>query len=226
MAKDFVISVGGSLLVPPAGINSQFLKKFSALILSRAKRGDRFFLVVGGGRTARNYIAAAKQAGKMSSAAGDWLGIAATRLNAQLLKTAFDFAAHPEIIIDPTKPIWTRKKIILAAGYKPGWSTDYVAVLLAKHNNIATIINLSNVDYAYNKDPNRYPDAQKLEKASWLEFQRIIGGVWRPGLNSPFDPVASKEASRQKIKVIIMGGDLKNLAACLRGRPFKGTTIS
>lgn len=226
MAKDFVISVGGSLLVQSSGVNAQFLKKFRSLILSRVKQGDRFFLVVGGGRTARNYLAAAKQVIKVASVAGDWLGIAATRLNAQLLKTVFGEIAYSEIITDPTKPLKTKKRIVLAAGYKPGWSTDYVAVLLAKNNNIKTVINLSNVDYAYNKDPHRYPDAQKLEKVSWLEFQRIIGGEWRPGLNSPFDPIASKEAARQKMKVVIMGDDLKNVAACLRGKNFKGTTIS
>ena len=226
MTKTFVLSVGGSLIAPRNGIDPVFLKKFKKFILSRIKAGDRFFLVIGGGITARVYQRAAGQVAAVSQADGDWLGISATRLNAQLLKTIFGSVASSEIIIDPTKKIKSPKPLVLAAGYKPGWSTDYVAVLIAQSQGIKTVINLSNIDYAYDKDPHQYPDAKKLEEVNWREFKKIVGTKWRPGLNAPFDPIASKEAAKIKMKVVILNGkNLNNLKNLLAGRKFKGTVI-
>ena len=53
----------------------------------------------------------------------------------------------------------------------------------------------------------------------------MIGKKWEPGLNAPFDPVASKEAEKLKIKVFVVGRDLNNLENLLNGKKFKGSTI-
>jgi uridylate kinase len=226
MPKTYVISVGGSLIVPAGGVNVAWLKKFRAFILGAAKSGKRFFLIAGGGVTARAYQAAAKQVAAVAPVSGDWLGISATRLNAQLLKTIFGSFAYPEIIVNPTKSIKARKKIIIAGGYKPGWSTDYDAVLIAKKAGLKTVINLSNIDYVFDKDPKKYPDAKKLTKVGWPEFRNIVGYTWRPGMNLPFDPVASRLAAKEKIRVIVINGfKLANFKACLNGKKFKGTVI-
>lgn len=227
MSQTFVLSVGGSLVAPASGLDVAFLCALKRLLLSRTAKGDRFYLVIGGGMTARRYIQAAQVAGQVSTEARDWLGISATRLNAQLVKTIFGAAAYPEVIADPTRKIKTNKKIIIAAGYKPGWSTDCDAVLLARQNKIREIINLSNIDYAYDRDPKLFPEARRLESISWPEFRKIVGNKWRPGLNVPFDPIASRAAAAGRMKVMIINGQkMKNLAACLAGRKFIGTTIS
>ncbi|MFA5023656.1 MAG: UMP kinase [Patescibacteria group bacterium] len=226
MNKTFVLSVGGSLIVTKEGIDIKFLKSFRAFILGQIKKGYKFYLVVGGGVTARTYIKAALQTTKINSASRDWVGISATRLNAQLVKVILGQIAHSETIIDPTKKIKTVNKVVIAAGFKPGWSTDYCAVLIAKNNGAKTVVNLSNIDYAYNKDPRKFKEAKKLIKATWPEFQKVVGTKWQPGLNVPFDPVASQEAAKNKMKVVILNGqNLKNLERCLDGREFKGTTI-
>ena len=227
MSKNLVISVGGSLIVTSEGIDINFLKRLRFFVLTQIKNGYTFYFVIGGGITARNYIKAAKQIKITNNNDRDWLGISATRLNAQLLKTIFGPLVYPEIIIDPTKKIKTNKKIILAAGYQPGWSTDYVAVLIAKNNGIKTVVNLSNIDYGYTKDPKKYKDAKKIEKISWLDFQKIVGTKWQPGLNAPFDPVASSIARKNKLKVIIMNGqNIKNLQQYLENKKFIGTIVS
>ncbi|MFA5184848.1 MAG: UMP kinase [Patescibacteria group bacterium] len=227
MSKTFVLSVGGSLVVTKAGIDISFLKKFRNFILAQAKLGHKFYLVVGGGATARTYIQAALAVAPADNSSRDWVGIRATRLNAQLLKAIFGAVACPAIVTNPTKPIKTSKKIVLVAGYKPGWSTDHVAVLLAKHNKIGTVINLSNIDYAYDHDPRQFPRAKKLIRTDWPAFRKIVGNRWQPGLNVPFDPIASREAAKHRLKVIILNGKkLRNLAACLADRRFQGTTIS
>src|SRR3989344_8973609 len=113
MQKTYIISLGGSLVVPPAGIDYKFLKKFRELILDQVKKGKKFFLIIGGGVTARNYIAAADKVLKITDEDRDWLGIHSTRLNAHLLRTVFRDVAHPEIIKNPTIKIITDKKIMV-----------------------------------------------------------------------------------------------------------------
>lgn len=232
MLKSLVISVGGSLIVPADGIDIKWLKEFRSFIFRETKKYSKIYLVTGGGSIARNYIKAAKDIYPVNHESSkwentrDWLGISATKLNAQLIKTIFGSLAYPEVIVDPTKTINSSKKIVIVAGYKPGWSTDYVAVLMAKHNKADIVINLSNIDYVYEKDPREFPNAKIIEKISWPNFQKIVGTKWRPGLNAPFDPIASKEAKNSKLKVIILNGkNLKNLEDCLGNKNFKGTTI-
>ena len=226
MSKTYVLSVGGSLIVTKEGVDTKFLRQLRSFIARQVKLGRKFYLVIGGGFTARNYIKAVLATVAVSHADRDSIGIEATHLNAQLLKVSFGDLAHPQIIVDPTRPIKSKKPVVFAAGYKPGWSTDYDAVLIAKNNKIRTVINLSNIDYAYDKDPHRFSAAKKLVSVTWPEFRKIVGNRWQPGLNVPFDPVASREAAKNKMSVIILNGqNLDNLAACLDEKKFCGTTI-
>lgn len=213
--------------MPAAGIDVNFLRHFRSLILKQVRAGHKFYLIVGGGTTARQYIKAAQGVAKIDSDSRDWLGISATRINAQLVKTIFGASAYEEVIMNPTKKIKTAKSIVIISGYQPGWSTDYDAVLVAKRNGAKTVINLSNIDYAYDKDPRKFSDAKKLKEVAWPEFQKIVGTKWRPGLNAPFDPIASRQAARIGLKVIIINGrKIKNLEACLGDKKFVGTVIS
>jgi len=114
----------------------------------------------------------------------------------------------------------------VGAGYKPGWSTDYVSVLAAKTYGVKNIINLTNIDYVYDKNPNQFPDAKPLKEVDWKGFSRIVGSKWTPGLSMPFDPRASKLAARLKLKVIMINGrSLERLEDFLNNKPFIGTTI-
>ena len=222
----YIISLGGSLVVLPEGIDWKFLKGFRRLILKETGKSKKFFIIVGGGATCRKYNEAARQAAKVSQADLDWLGIYSDRLNARLLKTIFGPRAYPEIITDPTAPLSAKSKIIIGSGWKPGWSTDYVATVMAREHKIKTIINLSNIDYVYTGDPKKFKSAKPIKKISWQGFRKIIGNKWNPGLHAPFDPVASRLAEKLGLKVIIMNGKkLGNLGDCLAGKQFTGTVI-
>jgi uridylate kinase len=224
MKNDVIISLGGSIIVPDE-VDVDFLKKFRQLIINQSKT-KRFFIICGGGRTARKYAGAAKQITELKAEDLDWLGIHSTRLNAHLLRTIFRKYAYPKIVKNPTEKIKTNKKVIIAAGWKPGCSTDYDAVLLAKTHGIKTIINLSNIDYAYDKDPRKFPGAEPILRTDWKTFRSYLPKKWDPGLNSPFDPIASKESQKLKLKVIIANGrNIKNLQNILENKDFKGSTI-
>lgn len=228
--KTVVISLGGSLIVPDE-IDAQFVTNFKKLIVGYIKKGYKFVLITGGGKTARKYIEASVKVGNSSVTSDDkdWLGIHATRMNAHFMRTIFRQYAHPRINTNPhdLEDFYDFKEpILVAAGWRPGNSTDYDAVILAKYMNIKKVVNLSNIDYVYNKDPRKFPDAKKIEKISWKDFRKIVGDKWDPGMNAPFDPIASKIAQEENMEVAIMNGkDLINLNNYFDGKKFKGTVI-
>ncbi len=222
-----VISIGGSIVVPKEGIDVEYLKVFRGLIRPLAAAGQRFIIVVGGGHTARAYQKAASAIVKLNPQDVDWLGIHATRLNGQLLRALFRDLALSRVVKDPTKPVRWTEPLMIAAGWKPGWSTDYVATRLAHKFKAKHVVNLTNIDAVYDKDPSRFEDAEPYDKLSWAAFRKLVGDTWSPGMNAPFDPIASKLAHKWGMTVTIAAGkDLKNLKNILTGKKFKGTTIS
>ncbi len=221
-----VLSVGGSIVVPSTGIDVAFLETFRMLIRQEITKGHRFIIVVGGGHTAREYQKAANVVVKLAAEDVDWLGIHATRLNGHLLRALFRTEAVHRVVKDPTVPLRWHDSVLIAAGWKPGWSTDYIAVRLAKKYGASRIINLTNIDAVYDKDPSKYEDAEPIARITWQAFRKIVGSKWEPGANAPFDPVASKLADRWGMEVVIAKGtDLKNLRAILDRKKFQGTVI-
>ena len=222
-----IVSLGGSLIVPKeGGIDVAFLKKFKQFIVKRVARGERFVFICGGGSTARNYQKAARAVGRLSREDVDWIGIHSTRLNAHLLRTIFQRLAHPTVVKNPLAPPRFREPILIAAGWKPGWSTDYCATLLASSLGATTVLNLSDIDYVYSADPRKDPKAVPLPKLDWKTFRKMIGNRWDPGANLPFDPVAAKLAQRLGLTVKMMKGRaFGEIAKALDGKAFKGTVI-
>ena len=229
--ETIIISLGGSLIVPDE-IDWKFLKKFRTVILEEIKKGKKFVIITGGGKTARQYQQAADQIIHLTKDDRDWLGVHATRLNAHLIKTIFRHQAHPRINKNPrtkenlAKHFQHNEKIMVAAGWRPGWSTDYVATILAERFKAKKLINLSNIRYVYNKDPKKYKNAEKIKTINWKDFRQLVGNKWDPGLNLPFDPIAAKLSQEINLAVIIMkGNDIKNLKKMFAGKPFIGTLI-
>jgi uridylate kinase len=227
-SEKFIVSLGGSLIVPDE-IDTKFLKGFKQVIEKNIKQGKQFLFITGGGRTSRRYSEAAKDLGELNTWDLDWLGIHTTRLNAHLMRTIFRKYARPRIITNPLNKSELKGggyKILVAAGYKPGFSTDYDAVLLARHFKVKTVLNLSNIEYVYDKDPRKYKSARPIKNLTWKEFRKLVGNKWDPGLNAPFDPIASKLAEKLSLRVVIMQGkNIKNLANYLAEKKFKGTII-
>lgn len=222
-----VISLGGSLVIPAAGIDTEFLKDFRHLLMPFIKEGQRFILVVGGGVTARIYMQAAKAVAPLEEEDMDWLGIHATRINGHLLRTIFRDVAYPVVVKDPSRstPRWTQS-LLIAAGWRPGSSTDYIAIRMARRHHARLVINLTNIERVYDKDPNKHADAVPFDRVCWRDFRKIVGTEWVPGSNAPFDPIASTWAARWKMKVIVArGSDLKNVKNILQEKAFIGTTI-
>jgi len=221
--KALVISLGGSIIVP-AGIDTDFLKRFRKIILGLEQA--RFVIICGGGKICRNYQNAASEMTEISKEDLDWIGIQATRLNAELVRSIFGETAYEKVIHDPHEEIDNSKRIVIGAGFEPGSSTDLRAVQVAERFDAGMVVNMSNIDYVYDDDPKKNPHAKKLTSITWADFRKLVGSEWAPGLNMPFDPIASKEAEKLGLEVVIIGNDMENLERLLKGKNFKGTTVS
>lgn len=227
MGRVTVISLGGSI-VAPDGVDCEFLRAFCALIAGEAQAGDRrLALVIGGGALARRYQSAYRETLGESGddEAGDRIGIAATRVNAQVVKEVLGKLAPDPVVTDPEHDE-ARGSVVVAGGWKPGFSTDNVAVTLAIRFGAESVVNLSNIAKVYTADPKLDADASPIDHSGWNAFLQITGTTWRPGANTPFDPVAATRAAEAGLRVIVADGrNLENVASILRGQRFEGTVI-
>jgi len=231
MEEIIIISLGGSLIVPEE-IDIEFLKSFKTLILEQVALGKKFVIDTGGGRTCRKYQAAAREIVSDASKEDlDWIGLTVNNVNAQLVRVIFSKDACKKVFYDLTEKDLLESiiqyPIVIGGALEPGHSSDMDAVLAAKTINAKKIINLSNTDYVYDSDPKNNPDAKKIDKISWKGYRALIPEEWNPGLNTPFDPIASKLAEEEGMEVVIMNGKpIDNLANYLKGEKFLGTVIS
>jgi len=223
--EHIIISLGGSLIVPD-DIDTNLLKSFVELIKEYTSKGFKFVVITGGGKICRHYQQAITTISGSNNEQLDTLGIAVTRLNAHLVRACFGDSAYADIIIDPDNIPTTDKPVLVGGGWKPGNSSDLAAVHSAKSIGAKKIINLSNIDYVYNKDPRKFPDAIKIEKNNWSDFRALLPKDWDPGLIVPFDPVAAKEAEALGLEVVIMNGkNIDNLRNYLEGKDFIGSVV-
>ena len=228
-----VLSVGGSIIVPEKP-DVDFLSKFVAMCREwlDQDKSRRLILVAGGGAPARVYQNAYKDVAQAAGTAfdanaADWIGIMATRINAQLVKASFGDYCKNDVVYNPTlDDLKFDGQVLVAAGWKPGFSTDTDAVYLGEKFDAKTIVHLSNIEKVYTDDPRKNPDAKPLDTISWADFRKMVGDEWTPGKNCPFDPIASKKASELGMKVICAGvKSLDNIKAILNDGEFVGTTI-
>jgi uridylate kinase len=221
--------LGGSVIAPER-VDTGFLRGFFAMIRLWLGRNpdSRLILVTGGGAPARVWQAAYRDAAGAEALddEADWIGVMATRLNAQLVKALAGSLCPQDVVTDPSNPGVFVGRVLVASGWKPGFSSDFDAVLLAERFGADTVINLSNIEKVYTADPRTDPLAQPIDAISWPQFRKLVGNTWVPGRNVPFDPVASREAERAGLRVLCAAGkNLENLRKILDGEPFTGTVI-
>ena len=223
--ESIIISLGGSMVVPQ-NPDAEFVIKFKKLILEWIGKGKKFYIIVGGGKVCRIYQESLSKTINASSEILDWMGIYTTNLNAQFLRLAFEEVAASDIFTDPKDALKYSNDVIIGAGWKPGCSTDMDAVLVAKEISATKMINLSSVDFVYDSDPKVNSEAKKFDNLSWKDYRSFISSEWDPGMNLPFDPIASKEAEELGLELVFIGGhNLDSLDNYLKGEKFIGTTI-
>ncbi len=223
---DLVISIGGSILLPEDESISR-LKELAEMLQENTEEKD-LYLVVGGGRTARQYIDWGRRLGA-DEASLDELGIETSRLNARLLIIALEGDVYPVPAekFDEAISAGNHYPMVTMGGTHPGHTTDAVAAMLAERLNADKMINATSVDGVYTDDPKTDKNAEKL---GVLDYDELIDIVTKEehgaGPNVVIDPLAAKIIKRAKIKTYILdGNDLASFEKAIQEEEFVGSII-
>lgn len=201
-----VITIGGSIL-----LKEYDNKKFEAYadVIRELYKEHEIFIVVGGGRPARDYISVVRDMGETESIC-DEIGIQVTRINARLLQLALKDIAFPAIPVNFQQALEysATNKIVVMGGTEPAHSTDAVGSILAEFVGADLVINATSVDGLYDKDPNKYDDAVMFDEVTADKLMEIVSGnETKAGTYEFIDKTAIEIIKRSGIKTVILNGN-------------------
>jgi len=228
-SKKIVMKFGGSVLYKEnMTLNVDLIKNIIGVINSLYEQGHKIAIVVGGGKLARVIIQASDILGHVTTFK-DILAVESTRIHALLVIASLKDKAYllvPRSFEEVGKALST-EKIVVTGGLQPGQSTSAVSALLAEYWGADFLLNLTNVDKVYDKDPHRFPDAKPIDKMTSEELLEIITKQEeKPGKYDLFDVVGCEIIKRSKIKLIfINGSDPENIQKVIDGKPI-GTIVN
>ena len=222
-----VLSVGGSVLVTGEG-DRAYLEGLAGL-LQRLGKEVPLLVTTGGGRTARDYIVLGRELG-LTEVELDEVGIDVTRLHARLLAARIGppCPARPPTTVSEAVHELRQASPVVLGGTEPGHTTDGVAALLAVRVRAARLVNATNVDGVYDRDPRQDPTARRIGRMRWSEFRAMVhaGTSTEAGQNFLFDRLGADLLARAGIPLFVVAGrDLANLESALRGVPFLGSRV-
>ena len=207
-----VIKIGGSLIFEEnRKLKLEKIIKFSQIITEKNKF-DNIIIVCGGGKIAREYINAVRTFTKNETLC-DVFGIEVSRLNSRLIISALKKKAYPLVpkTIEELSLALLHDKIIVMGGLQPEQSTTSVACEVAEYIKAEILIILTDVKGIYDKDPNKYSDAELMTQLTYSELQQLI--LDSKGENQAaageyriFDTVSLQILKRSKIRTIITSG--------------------
>jgi len=139
-------------------------------------------IVIGGGNIWRGLSASHRG---MDRTTADYMGMLATVINALALRSTLDHmgvetrvqtaidmrnVAEPFILGRAIRHLELGRIVIFAAGTgNPYFSTDTTAALRASEIRADVILKATKVDGVYDRDPKKYPDAQRFERLTFSE---------------------------------------------------------
>jgi len=228
-----VVAIGGSLLRPEVEEKHVWLDHLITIVRERVAAGDRLGLVIGGGAPAREGISLAKPLIDDDYHL-DKIGIAATRLNATIIREALTEASISVSGIIPTSvneaaQLLEERPVVVMGGTEPGHTTDAVAIRLAIAVNASKCIIATNVEKVFSEDPRKNPNAKSFDILTHEELQQIVGPAEHKeaGKSSVVDPIAVLEATKANLELnIIDGRKIERIKHTILGSDFEGTKIS
>ena len=218
-----VISIGGSVIFSEDADDNFFLKLKN--LVEKFVKKYRIFLVVGGGKAAREYIKLGRK-NNLNENKLDEIGIEITRVNAKLLANILSISLNkiPKTT-DEAKDL--DSSIVVMGGTTPGHSTDMVGAELSEKINATKFIIATNVDGVFDKDPNKFSDAKQIKEISIKELLEKFGDKWdSAGKNIVIDGPALKIIKRAKIPTFVLNGiKIDQVENVLNNKNFNGTVI-
>ncbi len=215
-----VLSLGGSVFEGTV----EKIRSF-ARVLDEISQDNELFVVVGGGKLARELIKKARELGANETMC-DYLGIAATRINAMLLAYAMKNSAKriPENFIE-AEELGRSYRAVVMGGTFPGHTSDATSALLAEFVNADLFLNATSVEGVYEEDPKKNPNARRFERITPSELVKLVSGSsMEAGANIVIDLLSAKIIERSRIKTIIFRGEPENILKVVRGEKI-GTVV-
>lgn len=191
------------------GIDIHVLDHIAKEIKSLVENAIEVGIVIGGGNIIRGVSAA--QGGIIRRTSGDYMGMLATVINAVAMQEALehiglDTRVQSAIEIKEICESYIYRKairhlekgrvVIFGAGTgNPFFTTDTAATLRAIEIGSDLIIKATKVDGIYDKDPNKFRDAKKLDTLSYNDA--LIGDI------EVMDDTAISLAKDNKLPIVV-----------------------
>ena len=219
-----MVSVGGSVLIP-GNNDSEYISRLAGM-LSSVKDEVQLAVVCGGGRTARYYATTGRELGGDTYQL-DIMGIAATRLNAQLLGVALgDMPERVPETASETAEASEPGRIVVMGGTEPGHTTDAVAMMVAREMGADRVVNATAVDAVYTADPRKDPTAEKIPSMTIERLGELVYKEHDASASSVFDPLGVQIARESRIDISMVDGrNVEELRKAILGQPFDGTFV-
>ena len=221
-----VAAIGGSILLQD--YNAERFKEYAKLLKEQSEEHE-IFVVVGGGKPAREYIGVVRDLGAGEAKCDD-IGIEVTRVNAKLMLLALGDAAYQRVPhnFQEALEFSATGKIVVMGGTEPAHSTDAVSAILAEYVQADMLINLTAVDGLYTKDPKKYDDAELIEEITATDMMGIISGnEVKAGTYEFIDTTAIQMIKRSNLETVIANGnEPQNLIKAIKGEKIGTRVIS
>ena len=221
-----VAAIGGSILLQD--YNAERFKEYAKLLKELSEEHE-MFVVVGGGKPAREYIGVVRDLGAGEAKCDD-IGIEVTRVNAKLLLLALGDFAYQRVPhnFQEALEFSATGKIVVMGGTEPAHSTDAVSAILAEYIQADMLVNLTAVDGLYTKDPKKFDDAELIEEITASDMMEIISGnEVKAGTYEFIDTTAIQMIKRSNLETVIANGnDPQNLIRAIKGEKIGTRVIS
>lgn len=180
--KRVILKIGGEALSGRGnfGIDPETVAWVADQIQEVKSLGAEIGIVIGGGNFWRGNDSYARM---IDRATADYMGMLATVMNALALQDALekrglDTRAMTAIEMHELAEPYIRRRaihhieqgrvVIFGAGTgNPFFTTDTAAALRAQEINAQAVLKATKVDGVYDRDPVRFPDAQKLDRLTY-----------------------------------------------------------
>ena len=229
--KRVMLKISGEALSGPNGFGFDFdiIGRIAREVKSLVDMNIEVGLVVGGGNIWRG-----RSGEGMDRTTADHMGMLATCINALALqdglegigvKTRVQTAIEMKEIAEPfirrraVRHLEKGRVVIFGAGSgNPYFSTDTAAALRAAEIEADVILLAKNVDGVYDKDPNKFADAKKYDKLTYME-------VIEQGLQV-MDTTATTLCMDNNIPILVFGIENEgNIKRAISGEKI-GTIVS
>ncbi|SFV89710.1 Uridine monophosphate kinase [hydrothermal vent metagenome] len=183
MVKRVLVKFSGEALAGSEGygIDTKILNYIASEIKELVDNDIEIGIVVGGGNIIRGVTAAAD--GIIKRTSGDYMGMLATVINGVAIQEALEhkgLAARLQSAIDmqeigeafivrrARRHLEKGRVVVFAGGTgNPYFTTDTAATLRASEIEADLLIKATKVDGVYDKDPNKFDDAVKMNELSY-----------------------------------------------------------